>query len=93
MQAGRRGRFPVRVMAAARIPRKSCGVPLCCDVALALTLLRPPDLQALAGSAINGPGWSAGDTRKLLQIIELEMVAGAAFEPAIHAIGPFRVVG
>ena len=55
LQAGRRGRLPVRVMAAARIPRKSCGVPLCCDVALAPTLLRPPDLQVPRSPASRAP--------------------------------------
>jgi len=34
------------------------------------------------GSAISGPGWSAGDTRNPSQITELEVVASDGIEPS-----------
>ena len=50
----------------------------------------PTHLPIVRWSAINGHGQSAGDTRKPLQIIELEMVAGAAIEPATRGFSTQR---
>jgi hypothetical protein len=40
------------------------------------------------GSAIDGHGWSAGDTQNPFLIIELEVVARAGIEPATRGYVP-----
>jgi hypothetical protein len=42
----------------------------------------PTHFPIVRGSAINGPGWSAGDARNRIQIIELEVVARDGIEPS-----------
>jgi hypothetical protein len=43
---------------------------------------RPTHFPIVRGSAINGPGWSAGNARNPFQIIELEVVAKDGIEPS-----------
>ena len=42
----------------------------------------PTRFPIVRGSAIDGPGWSAGDTRNPFRIIELEVVARDGIEPS-----------
>ena len=43
-------------------------------VARTVGLLPPTHFPIVRGSAINGPGQSAGDTRNFMQIIEFELI-------------------
>jgi hypothetical protein len=57
---------------------------------------RPPGVEPstqfpiVRGSAIDGHGWSAGDTRNPSQIIELEMVARDGIEPSTRGFSVAR---
>jgi len=42
---------------------------------------RPTRFPIVRGSAIDGHGWSAGDARDRMRIMELEVVARVGIEP------------